>query len=265
MSNLSHQQNNTFESIRRKDEQGNEFWYARELMPILGYIRWDRVPDVIDRAKIACQNSQNLVSKHFSEEARKSGGRDGQDFRLSRYGCYLVAMNGDPRKPEIAAAQSYFAIKTHEAETNDLATGQLNQLLAQNLIALTALCQQQGVQVQALSTQLSAMESQVQQLVATREEAIASLDEADTPAVEAEELTTRAKLNRLVRDYSASTSIPFNEVWKRVYREFRDRYHVDLKTRAKNLPGKKWKALDVCEQLEMMEQLYAVAFELLKA
>ncbi len=86
-------------------------------MPLLGYSRWDRVPDVIERASVSCENSGNLVGENFSEETRKTNGRPQQDYRLSRYACYLVAMNGDPRKPEIASAQSYFAIKTREAET----------------------------------------------------------------------------------------------------------------------------------------------------
>lgn len=268
MSNLSQNQSSPFDSIRHVDEQGNEFWYARELMPMLGYIRWERVPEVVEKAKTACLNGGSPVSQHFSEEARKTGGRDGQDYKLSRHGCYLVAMNGDPRKLEIASAQSYFAVKTHQAESVDLATQQLNQLLTQNLLTLTSLCQQQGTQIQSLTSQLSLVQAQVSKIEATQQEAIASLDETAEPEVEAEELTTRAKLNRLVRDYSAANAVHFHEVWRRVYREFRDRYHVDLKQRAKNIQangGKKSTSLDVCEQLGHMEQLYAVAFELLKA
>jgi hypothetical protein len=106
-----------FDSIRRISEDGAEFWLARDLMPILGYARWDRVPDVIDRAKTSCGNAGNSVTEHFTELTRKTKGRPQDDFWLSRYGCYLVAMNGDPRKSEIAAAQSYFAVKTREAET----------------------------------------------------------------------------------------------------------------------------------------------------
>lgn len=90
------------------------------------------------------------------------------------------------------------------------------------------------------------------------------MDEVEAPVIEAEELTTRAKLNRLVRDYSAATAIHHQEIWRRLYREFRDRYHIDLKARAKNLP-KKLSTLDICEQLGKIEELYAVAFEILKA
>lgn len=111
------------------------------------------------------------------------------------------------------------------------------------------------------------IEAKLALIEAARDEAIAALDELEEPAVEPEELTTRAKLNRLVRDYAAANAIQFPEVWRRIYREFRDRYHVDLKQRAKNIQahgGKRFTSLDVCEQLGQIEQLYAVAFELLK-
>lgn len=113
-------QNNSvspFDAIRREDVDG-EYWLGRELMPILGYVRWSDFDDVIERAKAACKNAENSLLEHFSGTILKStGGRPKQDCRLSRYACYLVAQNGDPRKPEVAAAQSYFAVKTREAET----------------------------------------------------------------------------------------------------------------------------------------------------
>lgn len=112
------------------------------------------------------------------------------------------------------------------------------------------------------------LEAKLAQIEATQQEAIALLDKTAEPELEAEELTTRAKLNRLVRDYAAANAVHFPEVWRRVYREFRDRYHVDLKQRAKNIQangGKKFTTLDVCEQLGKIEELYAVAFDLLKA
>ena len=108
-----------FDSIKRYRENGSEYWCARELMPLLGYKKWERVPDVINRAKIACENSGNSSIGNFFEEARKTQGRAAQDWELSRYAAYLVAMNGDPRKSEIAAAQSYFAVKTNQAEVFD--------------------------------------------------------------------------------------------------------------------------------------------------
>lgn len=90
---------------------------ARDLMTVLGYPRWNEFNKSIDRAKVACQNANNDPAAHFSGSTQKTKGRTKQDYKLSRYACYLVAMNGDPRKSEIAAAQSYFVAKTREAET----------------------------------------------------------------------------------------------------------------------------------------------------
>lgn len=119
MSDLSLQQNkasqNPFDSIRHEDADG-EFWLGRELIALLGYVRWNEFEDVIERAKAACQNTGNSVVQHFSGLTLKTKGRPQQEYRLSRYACYLTAQNGDPRKTEVAAAQSYFAIKTREAE-----------------------------------------------------------------------------------------------------------------------------------------------------
>lgn len=114
------QSESPFDSIKRTDEQGCGYWSARELMPILGYSRWSDFLSSIDRARLACENTGNVVTEHFTGGIRKKSigkGRPQDDYKLSRYACYLVAMNGDPRKPEIAQAQAYFVIKTREAET----------------------------------------------------------------------------------------------------------------------------------------------------
>jgi DNA-damage-inducible protein D len=99
---------------------GSEYWSARELMPLLGYVSWRDFEAAVNRAKISCEASGSDVTSNFAD-ARKNSidrvGRPGQDYELSRFGCYLVAMNGDPRKREIAEAQTYFAVKTREAET----------------------------------------------------------------------------------------------------------------------------------------------------
>ncbi|WP_394329654.1 BRO family protein, partial [Mycobacteroides abscessus] len=96
--------------------EGREYWSARALMPLLGYDSWRRFADAISRAKIAARNSGHEVTRLFANAVKKSEGRNAEDYHLSRYACYLVALNGDPRKPEIAAAQTYFVIKTREAE-----------------------------------------------------------------------------------------------------------------------------------------------------
>lgn len=111
------------------------------------------------------------------------------------------------------------------------------------------------------------LEAKILQIEAVQEEAIAALDVIPAPEAQAKTLTTRAKLNRLVRDYSGANAVHFQEVWRRLYREFRDRYHIDLSQRAKNMQaagGKKLGALDICEQLGKIEELYAVAFDLLR-
>lgn len=99
-----------------------ERWSARDLMPLLGYEKWERFADSIARAQITCTATGHAEADHFPGAGKKvqigSGAeREVADFHLSRFACYLVAMNGDPRKPEVAAAQAYFAIRTREAET----------------------------------------------------------------------------------------------------------------------------------------------------
>ena len=110
-----------FDAIRHFDESGNEYWVARQLMPLLGYGSWRRFDDAINRAKISIEVTGLTVVNHIAEAVnmvkRAQGGGSSQlDYRLSRHACYLVAMNGDPRKPEIAAAQAYFVAKTRQAE-----------------------------------------------------------------------------------------------------------------------------------------------------
>ena len=106
-----------FDDIKQTDG-AREWWSARDLMPLLGYEEWRRFDGAIDRAKSAAANQHLDVTSNFGDSAKVSGTRGPaqKDYRLSRYAAYLVAMNGDPRKPEIAAAQSYFAVRTREAE-----------------------------------------------------------------------------------------------------------------------------------------------------
>ena len=115
-----------FDDIARTDADGSHYWLGRELMPLLGYEEWRKFAGAIERAKDAATNTGvTNVDTQFSQVAQLGGadknsakiGRPGEDYRLTRYACYLVAMNGDPRKPEIAAAQTYFAVRTREAET----------------------------------------------------------------------------------------------------------------------------------------------------
>ncbi|HEX4391379.1 MAG TPA: phage antirepressor KilAC domain-containing protein [Mycobacterium sp.] len=106
-----------FDAIAQRDDRG-EFWSARDLQPMLGYETWRRFEDTIERAILACENSALDVAAHFADSVNMDlGPKTVADYRLTRYACYMVAMNGDPHKPRIAAAQTYFAIKTREAET----------------------------------------------------------------------------------------------------------------------------------------------------
>ena len=110
-----------FESIKHINEYGNEFWYARELQKALEYTQWRRFEEVINRAKVACENSGNIVSEHFADVGKSSpmpngGERIISDYELSRYACYLIVQNGDSRKTVIALGQTYFAVKTRQQE-----------------------------------------------------------------------------------------------------------------------------------------------------
>lgn len=106
-----------FDKIRQVRADGAEYWSARALMPIMGYGAWREFKVPIDRAMKAAANQGSDVVRDFGVSPKKStGGRPAEDFELSRFAAYLVAMNGDPNKPEVAAAQAYFAIRTREAE-----------------------------------------------------------------------------------------------------------------------------------------------------
>lgn len=107
--------------IHSDDTAKIEFWYARELMPLLGYERWENFDKAISRAMDSCETSGVEVSDHFREvtkliETGKSAHRLIKDYMLTRYACYLIAQNGDPKKEEIAFAQSYFAVQTRKQE-----------------------------------------------------------------------------------------------------------------------------------------------------
>ncbi len=111
---------NSFESITIEYD-GVECWSARELYPILGYSKWERFKDAMERAKDSCTNAGESVANHFAgagKMVKLGSGAERQidDVILTRYACYLVAQNGDPRKPEIAFAQNYFAVQTRRAE-----------------------------------------------------------------------------------------------------------------------------------------------------
>lgn len=113
--------NKNFEGIKKTDKNGMEYWEARELMPILGYHKWEKAEEVVARAAKACINSGQVVDNHFHQagkmvEIGSNTVRKVNDWKLDRYACYLIAQNGDPKKSEIALAQTYFAIQTRKQE-----------------------------------------------------------------------------------------------------------------------------------------------------
>lgn len=117
-------ENNTFEDIKHIDERGIEFWYARELMAALEYKKWQKFNNVIDSAKIACEKSGSLIDNHFTQVGKmvkigSNTSRKIMDYKLSRYACYLIVQNSDPRKEVVALGQTYFAVQTRKQELSE--------------------------------------------------------------------------------------------------------------------------------------------------
>lgn len=120
-----------FDQLKRVDEFG-EWWSARELMPLYGYAQWRRFIDTINRAKIACASSAQDVTSNFADTGKINSSRHRvPDVRLTRYAAYLVAMEGDPGKPEIAHAKTYFAVQTRKAEVVDAWDDDLQLMMKQ--------------------------------------------------------------------------------------------------------------------------------------
>ena len=123
MSNLIAKEYKSFEAIKHVSDDDTEFWYARELAPVLEYVQWRNFAKVLERAILACKNSGYPVSDHFAEVSKivEAGATSKPviDYKLSRYACYLIVQNGDPRKEVIALGQTYFAIQTRRQEVAD--------------------------------------------------------------------------------------------------------------------------------------------------
>ncbi len=122
----------TFEEIKHIDEEGNEYWEARELQIVLDYKEWRKFEGVINKAKLACINSNINACDHFVGAAKmvqigSSAQREQKDYKLSRYACYLIAQNGDSRKEVIALAQTYFAVQTRKQELTELEYSELSE------------------------------------------------------------------------------------------------------------------------------------------
>lgn len=125
--------NRSFEDLKEINEYGAEYWSARDLQPLLGYTQWRRFEDAIKRAITSCKQSGNIPENHFANtgkmvELGSGSSRDIPDYNLSRFACYLIAQNGDPRKPEIANAQKYFAVQARRQEISDVIAADMERL-----------------------------------------------------------------------------------------------------------------------------------------
>ena len=141
--------------LRRKSESGSEYWLAREIQAALGYTEWRNFKSVIDRARSSLEANGISPSHHIVETSRlmivgNGGKRRDRDFFLSRAACYLIAMNGEPTKPEIAAAQAYFAVQTRAREVEEIASEdvkrlQLREKVKTSFKAVSSAAKQAGV------------------------------------------------------------------------------------------------------------------------
>jgi DNA-damage-inducible protein D len=146
----------SFEQLKQSNDHGAEFWSARDLQPLLGYSQWRRFEDAVKRAITSCEQSGNNPEHHFAGAGKPIIGGKGavqtvDDYQLSRFACYLIAQNGDPRKPEIAQAQKYFAIQARKQELSEqLAADQerleLRKQTSEEFKMLSGAARQAGVQ-----------------------------------------------------------------------------------------------------------------------
>lgn len=123
----------SFEDLKKINSHGAEYWSARELQAVLGYSQWRRFEDAVRRAIQSCQTSGNNPDYHFASAGKPIPGGKGavqvvDDYHLSRFACYLIAQNGDPRKPEIANAQKYFAVQARRQELSDQLSADVERL-----------------------------------------------------------------------------------------------------------------------------------------
>lgn len=145
-----------FEQIKRQNAHDAEFWSARDLQTLLGYVQWRRFENAIERAILSCEQSGNKPGHHFAGAGKmidtgKGAVREIDDYHLSRFACYLIAQNGDPRKPSIANAQKYFAVQTRRQELSDQLAADVERLeirkqTAEEFKQLSGAARQAGVE-----------------------------------------------------------------------------------------------------------------------
>lgn len=128
-----------FEQVAHQEEN-IEFWYARDLQKLLGYDQWRNFVKVIDKAKEACLQSKSSINSHFADVSKMVSlgagtQREIDDVKLTRYACYLIAQNGDPRKTEIAFAQTYFAVQTRKQEIIEQRLAEVERIQAREKLS----------------------------------------------------------------------------------------------------------------------------------
>lgn len=146
----------SFKALKQVNEYDAKYWSARDLQPLLGYSQRRRFEQAIERAEISCKGSGNPPKHHFADAGKPITGGKGavqivDDDPLSRFACYLIAQNGDPRKPEIARAQQYFAVQTQRQELSDQLAADVERLelrkqTSKEFRALSGAAQDAGVQ-----------------------------------------------------------------------------------------------------------------------
>jgi DNA-damage-inducible protein D len=146
----------SFETLKKLNEHGAEYWSARDLQSLLGYAQWRRFESTVKRAMESCEASGNKPDYHFAGAGKPIPSGKGavqvvDDYSLSRFACYLIAQNGDPRKPEIAKAQEYFAVQTRRQELSeqmaaDVERLELRKQTAEEFKALSGAARQAGVE-----------------------------------------------------------------------------------------------------------------------
>jgi DNA-damage-inducible protein D len=146
----------TFEELKQVNQYGAEYWSARDLQPLLGYTQWRSFENAITKAATSCGQSGNNPEHHFARARKPIIGGKGAvqevlDYHLSRFACYLIAQNGDPRKPEIANAQEYFAVQTRRQEISDVLAADVERLelrkqASEEFRALSGAARDAGVQ-----------------------------------------------------------------------------------------------------------------------
>jgi BRO family, N-terminal domain len=261
---VSEQLTSPFDSIKQVDEHGNDYWSARDLQGLLGYVNWQNFNLVIKKACKSCENSQNPSSEHFLLTSILLGAvtKPPKDWHLSRFACYLVAMNGDPEKVEIAAAQCYFAGKTREAEVAPQ-VDEIKKLETHNenlrlQIQLEILNQNRRPETQVSFSPAHPDKLPIEKAIPVDLPPISLRTQINNIAQRPIAKIRNRLLAQGIAPQTASTEAA-SLVWRRINKEFVDRYHFDLKARTRK--GKKTR-LQVAEEAGKLTELYTLVLAL---